>query len=99
MGYKSGPQTWGLASTVGGSSLMEGFPSQGVRHFATNFVLSRGINYDGGTHYEGYKGGQQTLYCQEGSTLMEGTISRATKVGNKLGLCQEGSSLIEEFPS
>jgi len=86
VGFKSGQQTWGLASTVGGSSLMEGFPSQGVRHFATNFVLSRGINYDGGTHYEGSKGGQQTLYCQEGSTLMNGPLSRATMVGNKICL-------------
>jgi len=46
--------------------------------------LSRGIESDGGIHFEGYKGGQQTLSCQEGSTLMKGPISRGTKVRNKL---------------
>jgi len=90
VGYKSGHQTWGLASTVVGSSLMEGFPSQGVRNSATNFVSSRGVHSDEGTHYEGYKGGPQTLSCQEGSTMMEGTITRGTKVGNKLCLVKRG---------
>jgi len=63
--------------------MMDGFPSQGVRNFAVNFVLSRGINSDGGAHFEGYKSAQQTCYFQEGSSLMEGPISRGSKVGNK----------------
>jgi len=82
-----GVQKWKQTlSCQEGSSLIEGFRSQGERNFATNVVLSRGINSDGGTHFEGYKGGHQALSCQEGSTLMEGPISRGTKVANKLCL-------------
>jgi len=51
-------------------------PSKEVQKCAANCVLSNATNSDG----EGYKSAQQTLYCQEGSTPIEGSISRGKKV-------------------
>jgi len=62
---------------------MEGPISRGSKVIA-NYVLSNAINSDG----EGYNNAQLSLYCQEGSTPMEGSISRGTKVRNKRCIVQ-----------
>jgi len=58
---------------------LTGDPSRGVQKCASNLVLSRGINPDGRTRFEGYKSGRQTLSCQEGSSLMERFPSRGAQ--------------------
>jgi len=78
-GYRGAQQT---LSRQHGLTLM-GDPSQGVQKFASNVVLSTGVNSDGGTNFYGYRSAQQTFSCQVGSPLKEGPISMGTKVDKK----------------